>query len=153
VTLYEWYVFVHVLAAAVWIGGAAALQLLAVRTLGTQDPVRIGGLAKDIEWIGTRVFVPASVLVLLFGVAAVLRGDIDWGAGWISTGLAVWVLSFVTGAAFLGPESGRVGRLVDQVGAGGPEVRARIRRLLLVSRVELLLLAVVVLVMVAKPGA
>ncbi len=70
---------------------------------------------------------------------------------WVVFGLAVFAGSFVVGAGFLGPESGRLGRLIEDHGAGAPAVAARIRRILAVSRVELVFLAAVVWAMVVKP--
>ena len=55
------------------------------------------------------------------------------------------------GALFLGPESGRIGKLIDERGAADPEVRRRITRILVYSRFELLLLVLVVVDMVIKP--
>jgi hypothetical protein len=54
--------------------------------------------------------------------------------------------------AYFGPESGRLGRLVGELGVDDPEVRARMKRLLMISRIELVLLVLVVADMVAKPG-
>ena len=52
-----------------------------------------------------------------------------------------------------GPESGRIGKLVEQHGPEHPEVTSRITRILAVSRVELVLLIAVVFAMVVKPFA
>ena len=77
-----------------------------------------------------------------------------WGYDfWVVFGLVVSGLSAVTGAAFLGPESGRIGKLIEQHGAEYPEAQARIRRILTVSRFELVLLIAVVFAMVVKPFA
>jgi hypothetical protein len=68
-------------------------------------------------------------------------------------GLVVLGLSALTGVAFLGPESGRIGKLVEQHGVEYPEVQARIARILKISRVEAVLLVAVVFAMVVKPFA
>jgi len=65
----------------------------------------------------------------------------------------VIILSAIAGAGFLGPESGRIGKLVESEGFDSPEVRRRFRRVLTVSRVELILLFLVIADMVVKPGA
>ena len=72
---------------------------------------------------------------------------------WVVWGLIVIGLSIITGAGFLGPESGRIGALMDERGSDDAEVQRRIGRLFVVSRVELVLLISVVLVMALKPGA
>ena len=53
---------------------------------------------------------------------------------------------------FLGPESGRIGKLTEAHGVAHLEVQARIRRIFLVSRVELAFLIAVVCGMVIKPS-
>ena len=150
VTWYEFALWVHLFAAVVWVGGGIALQLYALRILRADDPVRLAGFAKDTEWIGTRVFMPSSILVLAFGFVLVAEGD--WGYPfWVVFGLAVLGLSAVTGMGFFGPESGRIGKLVEAHGVEHPEVQARIKRILKLSRIELALLVAVVFDMVIQP--
>ena len=68
-------------------------------------------------------------------------------------GLAVFfAASFIAGAAFLGPESGRLAKLTAEKGAEDPDVQRRIRRVVMVSRIELVLLIAIVFDMVVKPG-
>jgi len=150
VSTYQWYLMVHIVMAVVWVGGAHMIQLLAARVLKANDPHRLAAFAKDVEVIGMRVFAPASLLLLVFGFLLVEEADIGYPF-WVIFGLAVFALSFVTGVGFLGPESGRIGRLIEAEGADHPEVTHRIKRILLVSRVELLLLVLVVIDMTIKP--
>ncbi len=72
---------------------------------------------------------------------------------WILFALIVFGGSFVLGAGFIGPESGRIGKLIEAEGPTAPEVQRRIKRIFLVSRIELAFLILVVLDMVVKPGA
>jgi uncharacterized membrane protein len=138
--------------AVVWVGGSLAIQLYAFRILRADDPVRLAGFAKDTEWIGTRIFTPASILLLAFGFVLVEEGH--WGYDfWVIFGLVILGLSALTGMAFFGPESGRIGKLVEAHGVEHPEVQARITRILKLSRVELGLLMAVVFDMVVKPFA
>src|SRR5262245_21919976 len=150
VTWYEFSLWVHMFMAVVWVGGNVALQFLAFRIMRTDDPVRLAGFSKDAEWIGTRVFIPAAIVLLVFGF--VLVEDGNWGYDfWVIFGLVVFGLSAVTGAGFLGPEAGRIGKLTEQHGVEYPEVQARIKRILKISRIELILLILVVFDMVVKP--
>jgi hypothetical protein len=79
-------------------------------------------------------------------------GAYDLGQGWVTFGFIVWLLSFIVGAGYLGPESGRLGNLVDERGPDDPEYLRRLSRIFIVSRIELLLLILVVLDMTVKPG-
>ncbi len=154
VTTYEWVKSVHVLAAAVWVGGAAMVQLFALRAVGSGDPARLVAFAKDAEVIGMRTFIPASLVLVVTGLLGIHESGGAWSTGqtWVVLALIVFAASFVVGAAFLGPESGRIAQAVERHGADSQEVRDRIQRIFLVSRIELLFLALIVLDMVIKPG-
>lgn len=151
-TLYEFLVLIHVLMAIVWVGGGIALQVFALRATRSNDSARVAGFSADAEWIGLRVFMPASVLLLVFGILAALEGAWDFGSAWISIGFAAMIVSFFVGMGFSGPESARIAKLTAEHGADHPDVTRRIRRILTVSRLELVILLVAVWAMVAKPG-
>lgn len=76
----------------------------------------------------------------------------DLGQGWVTFGFVVWLLSFIVGVAYLGPESGRLSNMVDDRGPEDAEYQRRLSRIFLVSRIELVLLILVVLDMTVKPG-
>lgn len=60
--------------------------------------------------------------------------------------------TIVVGAAFLGPESGRLARLTAERGPEDPEVVRRVQPLFAISRYDLAVLLLVVVDMVVKPG-
>ena len=149
-TTYEWLLSAHILAAVIWVGGATATQLYALRARRA-GPARVTEFAADIEWLGTRVFIPASLTLVVFGFLLVGEHDWQWDF-WLVAGLTIWGLSFVTGAGFLGPESGRINQMSAELGPEAPEVQRRLRRIFLISRIELVLLILVVVDMTLKPG-
>ena len=152
-TWYTFFKFVHVILAVTWVGGAVVVQAFARLALASDDGARKAQFAKDVEWVGTRIFVPASFVLILAAIGLMENSESPWtwGMNWVVFALLVWAASFVTGAAFLGPESGRLGKLIEEQGAEAPEVAARIRRIMAVSRVELVFLVAVVWAMVVKP--
>lgn len=150
---YEFALFIHVLTAIVWVGGAIAVQVFAIRTLGREEALEIARFSSDAEVVGMRVFMPASLLLIIAGAWMVYDGPWSLSHEWVALGLALYVLSFLTGMGFLGPESGRISKLTDELGAEHPEVQRRIKRVLLVSRIELVWLLAIVALMVFKPGA
>ena len=150
-TLDDWLVAIHILCAAIWVGGAFITQMHAIRaTHGGEVP--LAAFSKDSEFVGMRVFLPASLILLGTGIWLISR-DVFQLDEWVVWGLIVIGLSIVTGAGFLGPESGRLGQLIEERGTEDAEVQRRIKRIFLVSRVELVLLISVVLVMALKPFA
>ena len=153
-TWYEFLKTAHVLLAIMWLGGAIAFQLIGIRILRENPPVRLVGFTRDVEHIGMKIFLPASLVLLLAGVLMVIDSP-AWGFGdaWILIGLAGIVSTIVIGAGFLGPESGRLAALIEQKGETDPVVVEKVARILLISRVDLLILLVIASNMVIKPGA
>lgn len=151
-TTYELLIFGHLLFAIAWVGTDIGLQVLASRILAAGGRRRVE-LLEDTGWLSTRLLMPCSLLVVLFGVLLVLDQDAyGFDQAWISFGLAGYLFSAILGASFLGPESKRVGALASEVGAEDPEVERRIRRVIMLSRIELVVLVLIVLDMVLKPG-
>jgi uncharacterized membrane protein len=150
-----WYTFfksMHVITAVIWVGGAAMIQAYAFRILRTGDGRRQAEFSKDTEVVGMRVFIPASLLLFLAGIGMMVNLDWSWNQNWIVLGLIAFGLSFVLGAGFLGPEGGRIAELIEREGPDSPAVQARIRRILTVSRCELIVLLTVIVNMVVKPA-
>lgn len=151
-TTYQWYLAVHILAAVIWVGGAFTIQLLVIRATRPNAPLPVGTLATEVEWVGTRFFIPSSLILVIFGFMLAGKGNWDWDL-WLVFALIVWIASFVVGAAFLGPQSKKLGEDVERYGADSAQATARLQRIFLVSRVELAFLLLVVLDMVLKPGS
>ncbi len=151
-SVYELLLFVHIMAAIVWVGGAVTMQVLWARVAASGDPARKTSYAGELEWIGQRLFTPASGILLLFGVLLVIDGRWGWGEPFVSGGLAIWMISTVIGAAFLGPEAVKIRKLMTAEGPDAPEVSQRVSRFLLVGRIDLALLVVAVFLMSVKPG-
>ena len=149
-----WYTFfksVHVAAAAIWVGGAAMIQALAFRIVRTGDGRRQAEFAKDTEIVGMRVFIPTTLILVAAGVGMMVNLHWAWSQNWVTLGVIAFVLSFAVGAGFLGPEGGRIAAVIEREGPESPEAKARIRRILTVSRCELVVLLTVIVNMVVKP--
>lgn len=153
ITTYELLLFGHLLFVTAWVGADAVIQIFAMRArrAGGQRQV---DLMSDVEWIGTRYITPSALLVVIFGFLLIGESDgaYELSQTWISIGLGVFLLSFIAGAGFLGPETGRLGKLAEEKGPDDPEVQRRLSRVFLVSRIELILLIAVIFDMVVKPG-
>ena len=150
----SWYfVFktIHVLAAIIWLGGGAMITVLAWRAQRAKDTPQLLQIGKQAEWLSTRVFVPASLTVFVMGVILMHKGDWGYGHFWTLFGLIAWGVSFLVGASFLGPESGRLAKLLEAKGPDDPEVAARVNRIISVARADVVLVLLVAADMVAKP--
>jgi len=150
---YKWWLAIHILLAVAWVGSDIAIQIFVIRAR-MAGPDRLAYLASEIEWYGTRVLLPASLALVVVGfiLLHVSAGAYDLGQGWVAFGLAGWLFSAIVGSAYLGPESGRLGKLVEERGPEDPEYQRRLSRVFMVSRIELVILILVVLDMAVKPG-
>ena len=151
--LYNWLKAFHILAAIVWVGGGIFIQLYATRLRRTNQQPRLMAFAKDIEKLGNGVFLPASILVLLLGIAMVWYSP-AWEVTqlWVILGLVGIANTIVVGAAFIGPESGRIARLAEERRPDDPEIARRTQRIFAISRYDLAVLVLVVIDMAVKPG-
>ena len=127
------------------------VQYFAFRAERATDPAEMHRVASDAEWLALRLFVPASLAVLVFGILLVLDGPWGFDQLWIVLGLAGSAFSFLLGILYLSPESGRIARLIEAHGPTHEAVTSRISRILAVSRFELAILFAVVLDMALKP--
>jgi uncharacterized membrane protein len=148
---YNIYLALHVIAAVVWVGGAATLGILALVADRKNDDEGMIAIGKQAEWIGMRVFTPAAFIVLAFGLALAAEGNWSFGDFWLLAGLIGWGLSAALGIFFISPEAKRLNALAAEKGIDHPETQARLRRILAISRIDLAILTLVVLDMAAKP--
>ncbi len=152
-TWYDFLLFLHITGAVVWVGGAAMMQFFGLRTMAAGSGERLAAFAGDLEWIGFKVLMPFSAMAFLAGLGLVWNASF-WTIGddWIVIGLVLFGLTFLAGLLFFGPESGRVGKLVAAEGPSSPVVQARIKRLIVLSRIDLVLLFLIIFDMVVKPS-
>lgn len=150
-TLYELLLFVHILAAATWVGGVVILKVQSDRALRS-DPDRAAELAEETQKVGQSVLMPASIVLLVAGLWMVFEGDWGFEPLWIKLGLGIYVVSAVAGAVFLGPLYKQAGELRAERGANDPEITARLERLSKLGWIDVGLLVAAVFVMSVKPG-
>lgn len=149
---YEFLLFGHISFVAIWTGSDFAVQFFAFRARKA-GAERFGSLLGDIEVLGSRVLAPASGLVVLFGALMVIdEAAWEFSQLWVALGIGLFLLSAIAGMFYLTPETGRIKTLVEQHGIAADVVQSRVRRILLISRIELILLFLVILDMVVKPG-
>jgi uncharacterized membrane protein len=142
---------IHVGVAVFWVGGGLLLTVLALRAERAADPEELVTIARQAVFAGEKLFAPAGLVVLAMGITMVINQHIGFGTTWVDIGLTGYALSFTTGIAVLAPLSRRIVTLCDTAGAAAPETQEAIRRILLVSRVDIGVLLLVVADMLMKP--
>jgi hypothetical protein len=151
-TRYELLVFLHVTAVIVWLGAGALTDLLWFRAERARDPLELRKMGELQEWLAPRLFIPASLSALVFGVLAAWEGPWTFGELWIVLGLAGFAFSFVAGLLFLKPQGEKMKDVVMQHGPTSAEAQRHARRLLVVARIQLLVLFLAVADMTIKPS-
>lgn len=151
-TLYEFFLTVHVIGAVSWVGGSTLLQILGTRTLAENKPDETRVFVANASYLGPRFFIPISLLTILFGVLTVIEGDISFGELWVSAGLTMFIISFLLGAAVVGPSLDKLVAMDEKGELGSTTYTQTVGRVLITSRIELVLLWAIVILMVVKPG-
>jgi len=151
-TVYQLLLYIHIVCGVIWVGGAFAIQALAILVSRSDDPMELPRLGRNLELIGSAVFRPAAILLFLSGVVMTVQ---NWAFGrpWIAVSVGLWVLSAVAGAAYLAPRAKRVAALFETEGPASVVARQLIGQMFLVSRLELVSFAVIIALMVFKPGS
>ena len=150
-SLYELLLLLHIIAAIVWVGAATTYFALELRTDLSGDVDREASHNDDGEWLAPRLFIPASMATLIFGVLAAIEGNWDFGSLWVIIGLTGFGVSFAIGIGYFEPEMKRIAAAIERCGATDPEVRRRLANGKMIGRIELAVLYVVVVSMVVKP--
>lgn len=149
--MYQVLLFIHIVAAVIWVGGAVTIQALGVVASRSDDPAELPRLGRNLEIIGSRVFMPAAVVLFIAGAVMTVQ---QWSFGnlWIAASVGLFVLSAIGGAVYLGPRAKRVAALFDAEGPSSVEARRLIGRLFLATRLELVSFAIIIALMVFKPS-
>jgi hypothetical protein len=78
--VHDWLLFLHIVAAMVWVGGGVLLGVLVTRVLHDEEPDAVARFVRGLRAIGPLVLAPATVAVVGFGVWLVLDSD-AWASG------------------------------------------------------------------------
>jgi uncharacterized membrane protein len=147
VTWYEFLLFVHITAAVIWLGGAFTFQMYGMVVRRGGDPEEFARFAGRAGSLSERMFVPASLVVILAGIGLMIEGNWSWDELWVIFALVTFAASFLTGVLVISPMAKRI----PVVGPTTPAGQALIERLFTILRVDLVFMYAIVFAMVVKP--
>ena len=136
-TRYSVFLFLHILSVILWVGAGTTLGLL---WLHPDQEVR-RRVAPIGEWLGPRLFAPAALGALVFGLLLVHEGHWTFHPLFVQLGLGAFALSFLINAGVRAPLSRRLVSRPDRLEG----------ILSALSRFELAVLYLTVADMVLKP--
>ncbi len=148
----DWYVvvkFLHIVSAVIWIGGAAMMILLGIRAERSKNDAEMVGVVLQVAWAGERVYVPASISTLVFGLIAAWLGSL-WSELWVILGLCGVAITIGIGIGVLTPRAKRV-ESGHKAGGVTADVVAVSHEILTIAKFDLVLLLTVIADMVLKP--
>ena len=142
---YDLLKLIHSIAAYVWLGSLfGSLVFATIQTRRSPNGVLTGAVA--IVRFSTRVGLPAAVILLIAGLWMTFGFGISNGV-WINVGFVLWLLAAVGGSALMHPAARRL-----RNAANDTEAVALARRIVLIGGAEIILVAIAIWVMGAKPG-
>jgi uncharacterized membrane protein len=147
---YELYLFIHIAAAVVWVGGGFMLVILGIQAEKANDERGLRTVFEQIGSVATKVIVPASVVVLLMGILMIVDGPWSLKYLWLVLGLLGYLATFATGIGILTPQSEKMGARLAAEGMT-PANAQGIRRILTIARADVVVLFVVIADMALKP--
>lgn len=149
---YEVYLFLHVAAAIMWIGVGMAVAIFTSLAHRAKDDVAFARLVAIVSMLGQRLFIPASLSVLIFGILMVADGPWEFDQLWIVIGLVGYAATFLTGILVLEPRAKKIAALTEaNGGVMSPGAILEARKLLMLMRIDYTVLWVVVADMTLKP--
>jgi hypothetical protein len=94
VTQYQLFLFLHIASVILWVGAGTTLGLLWLHPEPTlEQRLRLG------EWLGPRLFAPASLGALAFGLVLLHEGHWTFHPFWVQFGLGAFAASLLINAA------------------------------------------------------
>lgn len=157
-TWYVFFQFLHVLL-AILAFGTAMLAFPFIAAFAAKDPAHMNFALRLNHALGRRAVTPLALTTFVLGIVLVIVGEWDFFANeWLVISTILFLLTIADAQLITLPAVGRLVELTAASAAGGPsapspEVMKLVRKVRLGGTVSAALLAIIVLLMVWKPGA
>jgi hypothetical protein len=143
--------FGHILSAIVWIGAGFTVELLSFRATQSLNRDKIIEVLYFGEWLAKRVFMPAALLTLIFGILLVVVGKPTFHQFWIIFALVGVFVTAILGGAYVGRTSAQLLKISKAKKTKDKKIFNLFSKITLYSHLDLALLIIIVFDMVLKP--
>ncbi|MFV1963237.1 MAG: hypothetical protein ACC658_15555, partial [Acidimicrobiia bacterium] len=116
----------HVLAGAIWFGGAVYVEGLMAGAARSKDPVTIMTVGVQAGRTNQRLFAAAGITVFLTGILIVLDSSRAFGFDmvFVSVGFALSIIAIAIGLFYFKPNGEELMDLIDEHGLTSDEAMA-----------------------------
>jgi len=148
------FLVLHVLAGALWFGGAVYVEGLMAGAARSKDPVTIMTVGVQAGRTSQRLFNVAGATVFITGILIVLDSSRSWKFDmlFVSVGFALSILVIALSLFYFKPNSDELDELIEEHGLTSDEAMEKGKQLGNMSHFATLLLTIAIIAMVLKPG-
>ena len=126
------------------------LAVLAIRARRRSGEALVA-IFRDVALLAPRIFVPASLVLVVTGFGLLATGDLPYEL-WVILALVGWAITFLAGLLILTPQVKRAESLLEEHSPTSEAALGQVQRVLTLARLDLVVLTLVVVDMVVKPG-
>lgn len=146
---YLFFKLMHVISAIVWLGGGSCMLILSIAADRAGNDAELVRVLKNVIFLASRVFVPAAVSTLVFGILMTLLAH-SFMELWILIGLAGFAWTFAIGHLVIRPRAEQLGAMIEEGGVTA-EMLERGRQLTQIAKFDYTLMFLIVVAMVIRP--
>ena len=140
----------HIAGAGTWLG-ANIIQAIAPSMTAKQGPQAVAGWYRVAADLGTRLYMPAAILILATGIGMVLGDDaFSFGSTFVTIGFGMIVVGTLFGIVIFTPGSHRAAEAVES--GDQSAIKSASGRLAAFGTVDTLLLLFTITAMVLRLG-
>ncbi|MDA3912761.1 hypothetical protein [Oleiagrimonas sp.] len=140
----------HVFFAIVWVGGGFTLLYAAEIARRKHGSSGVMAVVDIVALLGPPLFVPFSLLTVMFGAAAAWIGG-EFSLLWVNLGLVGFAATFLNGILLIKPRAEKLSAMGAEMGKDHPGLVPLAENLLTIARFDYVILLLVVADMVLKP--
>jgi hypothetical protein len=152
ITLYTLVLFIHISASFVWLGGGIVMEFLYQRIGNNATRQQLKDFFAMAAWLSPRLFAPAAILTLITGIAVVaLSTKHHFSDFSVVYALVAVFAALALGAGGIGRITTRLEYMIDDPTVDQNALSQDMRRLRLVSHLDLAILITVLFDVTTDP--
>jgi uncharacterized membrane protein len=149
-TIYDLFMFLHIVGAIVWIGGVVAVSIISARVAREQDPTALAAIASQGRFYGMAIIGPAVGLTLIAGIVMIAVAGLGVPL-WVIWGFVAMIVSMALGGTLIRRATDELSQVAAAAQPSEQRLSAAQQRLTTLNTINVLVLLSAVWAMVFKP--